>query len=190
MLLSLILAGVAFAGLAALGVWMLRSMLSAPPMPRPALRTLADWRREHEAALDARDLSRDRWVIAALDPRSPGEWVICACCGAPTYDPRGACGLCGWAEGEPLDRSRDNFARYGIIDTPEDMAQWGELPPTDDERAVITQVLELCARAPAGRQPGTKFWSEFNALMHTPERFRHQRFQAAQQPDASAGEEL
>jgi hypothetical protein len=166
-MLPLILAGAAIAGLAALAVRMAREVQSAPPMPEPALRTLADWRRDRESAV--------------LDARDRRHWTMCACCGAPTYDPHGGCGLCGWAKGEPLDRSRENFARYGAADTPEEMAEWGELPPTDEERAIVRRVLDLCARAPAGRQPGAEFWAEFDRLADDLAGLRDQRFFAAQE---------
>lgn len=163
---AMILAGVAIAGLAALAVRMSRAVQSAPPMPEPALRTLADWRRVRESALDA---------------RARRNWALCACCGAPTYDPRGGCGLCGWAQGEPLDRARENLARYGTVDTPEEMAQWGELSPTEQERAVVRQVVELCARAVPGHDPGPEFWSRFDALAAALAELRDQRLADAQQ---------
>jgi hypothetical protein len=170
---GMILAGMAVAGLAALAVRMSRALRPAPPMPEPALRTLADWRRVRESA---------------LDPRERRDWIVCACCGAPTYDPHGGCGLCGWAEGEPLERARENFALFGTIDTPEEMAQWGELPPTDEERAVVRQVVELCARAAPGQEPGAEFWSGFDALAHALGELRDQRLADAQQAARAAAD--
>jgi hypothetical protein len=172
-MMALVLAGIAVGGLAVLAVRMSRAVRPAPPLPEPALRTLADWRRVHESALDARDRR---------------HWDMCACCGAPTYDPHGGCGLCGWARGEPLDRARENLARYGTVDAPEEMARWGELPPTDEERAVIRQVLDLCAGAPAGRAPGAEFWSRFEALARELGALRERRLADAQQAAREAAD--
>ena len=164
-MLPLILAGAALAGLAALAVKMSRSVRTPPPMPEPALRTLADWRRDRESALDA---------------HARTFWAECACCGAPTYDPRGGCTLCGW-EGEPLEESRANLARYGSVDTPEQMAEWGELPPTPEERGLIRRILDLCAGAPRGQSPDAGFWAELDRLETTLAELREQRLRAAQQ---------
>lgn len=175
MTLPLIVAAVAVVGLAALLVWMSRGVRSAaPPIPEPSARTLADWRRVREAALDGDDRC---------------DWTMCACCGAPTYDPHGGCGLCGWAEGEPLDRSRAHFAAYGTIDTPEEMAGWGELPPGDEEVAVIRRIVDLSAAAPRGEDPGAAFWGEFDGLWHALEAARERRMDASRKAARFGDEE-
>jgi hypothetical protein len=170
-----IVAVAAVAGLAGLLVRMSREVEPPPPpMPAPADRTLADWRRAFDDLADDPDRT---W------------WADCACCGAPSYDRDAGCDICGWmeGEGEPLEQSRANFTRHGVVDSPEDMAEWGEIPPSDEERAIVNQIMELCDAAPAGRQPGMEYWERFQSLTWALEAERDRRLQAAQ--DASAGQD-
>jgi hypothetical protein len=169
---------VAVLAVVGLGVLLVRMSRDAaqrpppPPMPEPADRTLADWRRDFE---DARS-----------DP-DRAYWADCPCCGAPSYADEGGCDICGWMDGddEALAQSRANFAHHGLVDSPEEMAEWGELPPTDEERAIVNRLMDLCDAAPAGRQPGAEYWERFQALTWELEAERDRRLQAAQQASAA-----
>lgn len=165
----LILAIVALAGLAAFALHLARSTPDPEPLPDPALRTLADWRREHELVLDAEDRTR---------------WMDCACCGAPTFHTPAGCDLCGAEDGGSPEEMRARFRQYGTVHTPEEMASWAELPPGDEEVALVNSILDLCDSAPAGR-PGYEFWERFHELRDELQTLRDARIEASQQAYAA-----
>lgn len=168
-MLILMLAVVALTGLAVFAVHLARSTADPEPLPDPALRTLADWRRDRESMLDERDRTR---------------WMDCACCGAPTFRAPAGCDLCGAEDGGSPEEMRARFEQYGTVHTPEEMATWAELPPGDEEIALINSILDLCDSAPAGR-PGYGFWERFEEMSDALRALRDERIAASQRAYAA-----
>ncbi|HYW12365.1 MAG TPA: hypothetical protein VE871_10410 [Longimicrobium sp.] len=132
--------------------------------PEP-VRTLAYWRRDFERILHPRD-------------RVP--WVECACCGVPAYRKGVGCDLCGADGDEPMPSMRAHVEEHGTVHTPEEMAAWGELPPDEEERALVRAIMQLCDFVPGRDEPRNEFWEQFITLFESLEAVRARRLDASQ----------
>lgn len=140
------------------------------------VRTLAYWRRDFDRILHPQD-------------RVP--WLDCPGCGVPAFREGGGCDLCGAESEEPMPSMREHVEEHGTVHTPEEMASWGELPPDEEECALVREIMELCDFVPGENEPRNEFWEQFIGLFERLHALRERRAEASQRAFAARdGDEL
>ncbi len=86
------------------------------------------------------------------------EWRDCPICGCATIDTSSespVCVVCDWdggadASAGELREARASFERYGTVDSPAAVREWGGVLPDVDLRAAQRAVVDACRRAGEG----------------------------------------
>ena len=135
-----------------------RGVLPRRRILRQTPRTILDFRNQLELMVNDRQLER--------------VWEECPCCGYPTYcraTGMAFCELCEWEEDPAADeatfqRARTNFARYGVVYSPDEAATWMGEMPTAAERAYKREFMAICDAVRAGTLSLEQWWEQVQAL--------------------------